>query len=105
MTGQLTPAARYRLSVASRVAAAILGGYALAAAIKLLLTLTLPFEPGPFNPPAMAAKLLIYAIHTAILLWAFHTRSVTRLWFWLIAWTGLVYLACWLVMRLGGLGA
>lgn len=83
---------RYRLSVASRVLAAMVGGYLLAAAIRLLLTLVSPVEPA-----GMGANLAIYAIHTAILLWAFHTRNATRAWVWLIAWTAVVYAACWLL--------
>ncbi|THF62529.1 iron transporter [Pseudothauera rhizosphaerae] len=88
---------RYRLSVASRVLAAIVGGYALAAAIQLLLTLVSPVEPA-----AMGANLVIFAIHAAILLWVFHTRSATRAWVWPIGWTAVVYGVCWLLLRLGG---
>lgn len=83
---------RYRLSVASRVLAAIVGGYLLAAAIRLLLTLISPVESA-----GMSAKLAIFAIHTAILLWAFHTRSATRAWVWLFVWTAVVYAACWML--------
>ncbi|ATE62519.1 iron transporter [Thauera sinica] len=98
-----TDSVSYRLSVASRVLAAVIGGYALAAAIELLLVLTLPFpqEP-PFPQAAQAARLLIHAIHAAILLWVFHTRSATRAWAWLTGWTLVVYAACWMLIRQGG---
>lgn len=97
LPSNLSEPARYRLGVASRVLAAIVGGYALAVAIKLLLTLTAPVAPaGQF------ANLLIYAIHTGILMWAFHTSSVTRVWVWLLGWTAMVYVICWLLIQKGG---
>lgn len=93
----LSEPTRYRLSVVSRVLAAIVGGYALAVAIKLLLTLQAPVEPA-----GMFANLLIYAIHTGILMWAFHTHSATRAWVWLLGWTAVVYAVCWLLIQKGG---
>ncbi|MBW7903096.1 MAG: iron transporter [Rhodocyclaceae bacterium] len=76
--------------MASRVLAAVVGGYALATAIQLLLTLI-----SPVAPAGMGARLVVYAIHAAILMWAFHTRSATRAWVWLTVWTLVVYAACW----------
>jgi len=95
--GRLSIDSRYRLSVASRVLAAIVGGYALTAAIKLLLILLAPVEPA-----GMFALLPIHAIHIMILMWAFHTRSTTRAWLWLFAWTAVVYVVCWLLIQKGG---
>jgi len=96
---------RYRLSVTCRVLAAIVGGYVLAAAIKLLLALTLPFsqEP-PFPQATMGAELMSYAVHLGILLWVFHTRSATRAWFWLLAWTLIIYgISGWLIQQGDGI--
>ncbi len=89
---RLGETSRYRLNVASRVMAAVVGGYALVAAIQLLLTLI-----SPVAPAGMGARLVIYAIHIAILMWVFHTRSVTRAWAWLILWTLVVYAASWML--------
>lgn len=93
----LPGAAGYRLGIASRVLAAIVGGYLLAAAIQLLLTLV-----SPVAPAGMGATLVIYAVHIGILLWAFHARSATRVWIWLVGWTVVVYALCWLLIRQGG---
>lgn len=96
---------RYRLSVTSRVLVAIVGGYALTAAIKLLLALTLPFSQDPPFPQAtQGAELMSYAVHLGILLWVFHTRSATRAWFWLLVWTLVIYgISGWLIQRGGGI--
>lgn len=88
----MTADIRYRCAVGARVLAAVVGGYLLAAALKLLLTLLAPIEPA-----GMFANLSIYAIHTGILLWVFHARSATRAWILLLLWTVLAYAACWLL--------
>lgn len=85
---------RYRLGIASRVLAAIAGGYFLVPAIQLLLVLLLDDRTG--------AMLIIYAIHTGILMWTFHTRSATRAWVWLLGWTTMAYVICWLLIQKGG---
>lgn len=99
----LSETARHRLGVASRLLAAIVAGYVLAAAIRLLLVLTLPLshEP-PFNDATQGADVLIWGIHAAILLWVFHTATATRAWLWLIGWTAAVYGLCWLLIHVGG---
>lgn len=97
MNAVMTAEIRYRFAVGSRVLAAVVGGYLLAAAVKLLLTLVAPVEPA-----GMFAGLLIYAIHVGILMWAFHTGSATRAWVWLLAWTTVVYAVCWLLIGKGG---
>jgi len=85
---------RYRLAVASRVLAAIAGGYWLVPAVQLLLVLLLKDKTG--------AMLMIYAMHAGILLWVFHTRSATRAWMWLSVWTAATYAVCWLLIQKGG---
>ena len=82
----------YRLAVASRVLAAIVGSFLLTPAIQLLLILLLPFsqEP-PFPQSTQAADLLGYAIQTGIVLWIFHVPDLRRAWAWPLAWAAICY--------------
>lgn len=89
---------RYRLAVASRVLAAALGGYAVAAASTRLLSLTWPAPP---SQAVMWASMLSFVIWAVAVLWVFATRSAWRAWWGLSAATGLVVLAEWL-LRAGG---
>jgi hypothetical protein len=73
-------AARPRLTVALRVLAAAVGGYALTSAITILIALTLSVPP-----PKMAAQLLSYPIYVGIILWVFHAKMPGRV--WLLFWT------------------
>ncbi|WP_083276730.1 DUF3649 domain-containing protein [Sphingobium phenoxybenzoativorans] len=71
-------ALRYRLSVASRVVAAALGGYALAAAISMALARALPMSRAEAVTTATilavlampAAAIWVFAARTAWLAWA-----------------------------------
>jgi hypothetical protein len=90
---------QYRLSVASRVLAAAVGGYALASACGTLLSLILPMQHAQ---AAKAGTYLSFAVYAVILCWAFHTRSATRAWVWLAAWTAAVAMLCWWLLRQGG---
>ena len=75
----LTPA--YRWSVASRVAAAALGGYALTSAATVLLSL---LWPAPRAQGVLWATMISFTVYTVAVIWVFHTRSAAR------AWTGMV---------------
>lgn len=81
MSRQATLGAAYRWSVASRVFAAILGGYALTSAATVLLALIWPL---PKAQALLSATMLSFTIYTVIVIWVFTTRTATR------AWVGLV---------------
>lgn len=76
-----TPALRYRLGVRlgvlARALAAILGGYALASAATVLLSLSLPLA----RVDAVAiGTLLSFVVYTCAVLWVFAARSALRAW-------------------------
>lgn len=71
----LTPS--YRLSVASRALAAIVGGYALTALATFALALFLPLSKAEAS---MTATLLSFLIYTCAVLWVFATRTALRAW-------------------------
>jgi hypothetical protein len=68
---------RYRLGVASRAIAAILGGYVLAAVSTALLSLALPM---PRVDAVMTATLLSFTVYTCAAIWAFAARDALRAW-------------------------
>jgi hypothetical protein len=92
----LSPLARYRLSVASRVLAAIFGGYALTSALTVLMALF-----SPIDPPKMFAQLLSFPVYLCLLLWIFHARSVAQTWGWLVLWTLVAVGLCWWKLKGG----
>ncbi|QMV75083.1 iron transporter [Comamonas piscis] len=72
---------RYRLAVASRVLAALLGGYAVAALISAALTVLLLQTGMATRPQAVVwTSLLSFALYAAAAIWVFATRSATRAW-------------------------
>ncbi|WP_051237521.1 hypothetical protein [Ottowia thiooxydans] len=89
---------RHRLSVASRVMAAAVGGYLLTSALAVLLALLLPVAR---SQAVVLGTDLGFLLAIPILLWAFHTRSALRAWGWLLAWTGMVALLSWYLIRGG----
>ena len=72
----------YRLSVASRVVAAILGGYALTALATMALAISLPMSKAEAS---MAATLLSFLIYTCAVIWVFATRTAMRAWIGIVA--------------------
>lgn len=84
---RLSAPAAYRLGVAARAVAAILGGYALAAAATALLALLLPTLPmlGMGRADAvMASTLFSFTVYTCAVLWVFAARSAARAWLGLL---------------------
>lgn len=73
----LNPALRYRFAVASRALAAIVGGYALAAATAALLAVLLPM---PRSEAAITATLLSFIVFCCAVLWVFAARTAWRAW-------------------------
>ena len=75
------PSARYRWVVAGRVAVAFGGGYVLASLLAADLALLLPRLFALDQAEAvLTATLFGFALYAAIVLWAFATRSATRVW-------------------------
>jgi hypothetical protein len=67
----------YRLAVASRAIAAILGGYVLSALATFALAIFLPMSKAEAS---MTATLLSFLIYTGVVLWVFATRTAGRAW-------------------------
>ncbi|MFT3813035.1 MAG: DUF3649 domain-containing protein [Acidovorax sp.] len=74
----------------SRIAAAVLGGYALAA-LASVAALALPLER---SEAVFTGMLLSFAVHALAVVWVFATRSATRAWGGLLVAAALL-LACW----------
>lgn len=68
---------RYRLGVASRAIAAILGGYALTAASTAVLSVLLPMAR---VDAVMTATLLSFTVYTCAAIWVFAARNAWRAW-------------------------
>lgn len=73
----MDPSLRYRLAVASRVVAAIVGGYGLAASATALLSLLLPLTRAD---AVITATLLSFTVYTCAALWVFATRNAWHAW-------------------------
>lgn len=78
---RLSATALYRLGVATRSVAAIVGGYVLAALVTMLLSVCLPMARAE---AVMTATLLSFAIYTCAVLWVFATSSALRAWLGLL---------------------
>ena len=78
---RLSAGAVYRLGVASRSVAAIVGGYVLAALVTMLLSVSLPMARAE---AVMTATLLSFAIYTCAVMWVFAARSALRAWLGLL---------------------
>lgn len=76
----LTPS--YRLSVASRALAAIIGGYALTALATFALAIFLPMSRAEAS---MTATLSSFLIYTCVVIWVFATRTAWRAWAGILA--------------------
>jgi membrane-bound metal-dependent hydrolase YbcI (DUF457 family) len=73
---------RYRGGVASRIVAALLGGYLVAYASAALLTVVLPMSR--INR-AVTASLLSFAVWIMVAIWVFAARSAWRGWWPVLA--------------------
>ncbi len=65
------------LALLSRVAAAILGGYALTCASVIFLGAILPL---PKPQAVLASSLASFAVYTAVIVWVFATPNLRRIW-------------------------
>ncbi|MHC8324991.1 DUF3649 domain-containing protein [Pseudomonas sp. LB1P83] len=71
----------YRLAVTSRVLAAVLGGYVVAALASVSLSLWLPMVRSEAVVTGMMTSFLVYLV---AVLWCFACRSAWQAWFGLI---------------------
>lgn len=85
MASHITPdtlrSLRYRLGVASRAIAAILGGYGVAALFTALFSLILPMSRAE---AVTTSTLLSFLVYACAAIWVFAARTAWR------AWTGLI---------------
>ncbi|XHH30103.1 hypothetical protein WIW49_05205 [Xanthomonas euroxanthea] len=74
----------YRWSVAGRVLAASVGGYALTSTgCSVLAQLLSRFVGVSPAVSVLSMTLLSFAIYTVVVLWMFRVRSALRMWGWL----------------------
>jgi hypothetical protein len=67
----------YRLAVTSRIAAAALGGYAVAALSSIFIAWTLPMA----RPEAVVSSMMLaFVVYLVAVLWCFSCRSAWRAW-------------------------
>ncbi len=74
-----------RWSVASRVLAAVLGGYALTNLVIVTLSLAWPGNPAR---AVLGASLLGFLIYAGIVMWVFAVRTAKRAWLGLLLASG-----------------
>ncbi len=85
-------------SIASRVLAALIGGYALAYGFAAFFSVYLPLA----RPDRVAfAGMLSFAVWTAAVIYVFAARSAARAWLWLAGLTAAMCLAAFLPSELG----
>jgi hypothetical protein len=77
----------YRLAVASRVVAAVAGGYLLASLANVACSLMLPLARAE---AVVSGMMLSFLVLLVAILWCFACRSATRAWLGLLAWAALL---------------
>jgi hypothetical protein len=77
----------YRLAVASRVVAALAGGYLLASLANVAISLLLPLARAE---AVVSGMMLSFLVLLVAILWCFACRSATRAWLGLLAWGALL---------------
>jgi len=91
-------AARYRWAVLSRIAAAVLGGYALAAASAASLAVWLPMTR---VDAVVTASMLAFVVYAAGVMWVFAARDTWRAWAGIVLLTALLAGLFWLSRMMG----
>ena len=90
---------RYRRMVASRVLAAVVGGYALTSAATVLLALIWPL---PKAEAVAASTMLSFTLYTVVILWIFTAKRLRTIWLGLFISTALCAGLSWWLLPLGG---
>ena len=101
----MTPAftARPGFSILSRLLAAMLGGYALASALAVLLAALLPTLLNlPRGEAVLAGIQWSFAAHVAAAIWAFSPVPLARVWGVLLALVAVLAVASWALTRAAG---
>lgn len=94
---------QYRLQVASRVVAAVVGGYMLASALTVLSALVWPL---PQAEAVLASMMLGFVWYTLAVMWVFSVKSATRAWLGMVLPTFIVAALCWWLLPVAqGAGA
>ncbi|MCC5810781.1 MAG: DUF3649 domain-containing protein [Ectothiorhodospiraceae bacterium] len=83
------------LGIASRVIAAIVGGFALANLGAILLAVLLPMARGE---AVVTGVLASFAIYTAAVIWVFAARSAVRAWLGILGAAAICALVTWLLI-------
>ncbi|PNU02132.1 iron transporter [Novosphingobium guangzhouense] len=91
--GKAVPAG-YRWAVASRVAGAFIGGYALTSAATVLLALVWPL---PKAQAVLSASMASFALYAGFVIWAFHVRRLRWIWGVVLGGTALLSAAAWML--------
>jgi hypothetical protein len=68
------------LSISSRCAAGLVGGYVFTYALTAFLARLMSWLSMPSQDAAIVASLPAFAVYTAAIIWAFATRSAWRAW-------------------------
>ena len=95
MIASLSPTVRYRWSVASRVLAAVVGGYAFTSATTVLLALVWPL---PQAEAVLASTMLSFALYTGVLVWIFAVKRLRTVWLGLVIATAVCTGLSWLLL-------
>lgn len=94
-----TTTARHRWAVASRVAAAAFGGYALASAATVLMAL---LWPATRAQALLWASMLSFAVYGMAVIWVFSTRNAWRAWAGVVLATAVLAVPAWVLTTGGG---
>lgn len=86
--------ASQHLSLAARITAAVVGGYAAANVVAIFLARLLPL---PRADAVLTMTLASFALYTAAAVWAFAARSARVAWLGLLAPIALCAVAAWLL--------
>lgn len=87
-----------RWSIASRVLAALFGGYALAYGFTAFFSVYLPLAKAD---RVVFSSLACFAVWTATVIYVFAARSAIRVWLWLMGLTLVMCLGAFLPTELG----
>lgn len=90
---------RYRLAVASRAAAAIVGGYALSALSATAVALFLPLTRAE---AVITGTLASFVVYTCAVMWVFAARDAWRAWAGLAAPSLVLAAVLWVARRSAG---
>lgn len=95
---------RYRWRVASRILAAVVGGYALVSTATVLLALVWPL---PRAEAILASTLLSFALYAGVLVWIFAVQRLCTVWIGLVLATVMCGGLSWLLLpgSISGAGA